>query len=60
MLRLLISLFLSCVGIQAFRAMTYNVWNFDNGRDWEMRKFKIASIINASNPDVIAVQVVVS
>jgi len=40
----------------AFRMMTYNVWNFDSGSNWDQRKRVVAELIKASDVDVVALQ----
>lgn len=32
--------------------MTYNIWNFNRGHNWETRVNLIASIINLTNPGI--------
>ena len=36
--------------------MTFNVWNFDNGPNWENRKSKIVEIVKKSDADFVAWQ----
>eukprot|EP00297_Palpitomonas_bilix_P007053 CAMPEP_0113894582 /NCGR_PEP_ID=MMETSP0780_2-20120614/16817_1 /TAXON_ID=652834 /ORGANISM="Palpitomonas bilix" /LENGTH=384 /DNA_ID=CAMNT_0000885177 /DNA_START=316 /DNA_END=1466 /DNA_ORIENTATION=+ /assembly_acc=CAM_ASM_000599 len=36
--------------------MTYNVWNFDSGSNWDQRKRVVAELIKASDVDVVALQ----
>ena len=39
------------------RVMTYNVWNFENGADWNSRrKTEIANLITKSDVDFVALQ----
>ena len=38
------------------RVMTYNVWNFDSGANWEQRKLAIARTVRFSRADVVGFQ----
>lgn len=38
------------------RVMSYNVWNYDSGRDWDVRKKVVAEIVKRADVDVVAFQ----